>query len=257
MKKEGYSVIIKEKGVRNMEKLFSDVERLFEIEMLLADHENTCRDLVEDAAYEESELKYAKVQLLSLESPDFFLRLMPAKLEKKKEAAQAEVRSHTAALEKVKRGLENRRITIAQLEEEYQFLLPRRAEYEAGKGSFPLELEQHLVCTAGIRLAEKILFFLGEARKHMTGEARRGETTHGYQLQGNRKLEFLSNAAQDAKKLKELLDNLPSPVQLKGSYLSWPDHYVIEPTTPYAQMDRLNMAVDTLRDLRRQLKERL
>jgi hypothetical protein len=56
--------------------------------MLLTDHENTCRDLVEDAAYEEDELKYAKVQLMSLDSPDFFLRLMPAKLEKKKELAQ-------------------------------------------------------------------------------------------------------------------------------------------------------------------------
>ena len=240
-----------------MQKLFQDLERLWEIETLLADLETSGRELKENADYEQDELRYAKIQLLSLESPDFFLRLMPAKLEKKKELAQSEVRSHTAALEKAKRELENNRITIAQLKEEYQALLPRRDAYEAGKGSFPPELEQHLVCTAGIRLADKILFFLGEARKHMTGEARRGETTHGYQLQGNRKLEFLSNAAQDAKKLKELLDNLPSPVQLKGSYLSWPDHYVIEPTTPYAQLDRLNMAVDTLRDLRRQLKELL
>ena len=240
-----------------MEKLFSDLERLLEIEMLLTDHENTCRDLVEDAAYEEGELKYAKVQLMSLDSPDFFLRLMPAKLEKKKELAQAEVRSHTTALEKVKWDLENMRSTIAQLKEEYQFLLPRRTEYEAGKGSFPPELEQHLVCTAGVRLSERILFSLEEARKHMAGEARRGETTRGTQLRGNRKLEFLSNAAQDAKKLKKLLDNLPSPVQLKGSYLSWPDHYVTEPTTPYAQLDRLNMAKDTLRDVRKQLKELL
>ena len=237
-----------------MDKLFSDLERLLEIEVLQTDLENACLVLAEDVDYEEDELRYAKIQLLSLESPDFFLRLMPAKLEKKKEAAQAEVRAHTAALENAKRELENKRITLAQLKEEYQTLLPRRAEYEAGKGSFPAELEQHLVCSAGIRLSERTVFFLQEARKHMTGEAIRGQTTHGHQLRGNRKLEFLTKAADDAKKLKELLDHLPSPLALKGSYLSWPDHYVTEPTTPYAQLDRLNMAVATVRDVRDQLK---
>lgn len=237
-----------------MEKLFQDLERLWEIETLLADLENTCLELEEDVVYEQDELRYAKIQLLSLDSPDFFLRLMPAKLERKKELAQAEIRAHTAALEKAKRDLENKRITIAQLKEEYQSLLPRRVEYEAGKGTFPEELEQHLVCTAGIRLSDRILFFLKEARKHMTGETIRGETRHGYQLKGNRKLEYLSNAAQDAAKLQALLDSLPTPPKRKGSYLSWPDHYVTEPTTPYAQIDRLNMAVDTVRDVRNQLK---
>lgn len=257
MQKAGFYAIIKEKGVLDMEKLFSDLERLLEIESLMPDLENTRRELEEEVAYEKSELNYAKVQLLSLDSPDFFLRLMPARLEKKKELAQAEVRAHTSALENVKRELENKRISLAQLQEEYQTLLPRREEYEAGKGSFPAELEQHMVCTAGIRLAERILFFLEEARKHMAGDAKRGEAKYGSQLRGNRKLEFLSEAARDAKKLKELLDNLPSPLTLKGSYLAWPDHYVIEPTTPYAQLDRLNMAVDTVRDVRRQLKELL
>lgn len=240
-----------------MQKLFVDLERLLEIEALQIDLENACRDLAEDVDYEKDELRYAKVQLLSLDSPNFFQKLMPAKLEKKRELAQAEVRTHTAALEKAKRELENKRLTLEQLKEEYQALLPRRQEYEAGKGTFPPELEQHLVCSAGIRISEKILFFLGEARKHMSGEAIRGETRNGYQLKGNRKLEFLSGAAENAKKLKELLDDLPSPVRLKGSYLSWPDHYVTEPTTPYAQVDRLNMAVDTVRDVRKQLKELL
>lgn len=240
-----------------MEKLFRDLERLAELEMLLADHENACQELRKDVEYEKGELKYAKVQLLSLDSPDFFLRLMPARLEKKREIAQAEVRTHTAALEKAKRELDEKQYSLAQMKEEYQALLPRREEYAAGKGTYPAELEQHLVCTAGIWLSERILFFLKEARKHMSGEAIRGETSHGYQLKGNRKLEFLAAAAQDAKKLREYLDNLPTPIQLKGSYLSWTDHYVTDPTTPYAQVDRLNMAVDTVRDVRNQLRELL
>jgi hypothetical protein len=240
-----------------MDKLFSDLERLLEIEVLQTDLENACLVLAEDVDYEEDELRYAKIQLLSLESPDFFLRLMPARLEKKKELAQAEVRAHTAALEEARRALESRRFTIDTLKEEYQSLLPRREEYAAGAGSFPEDLEQHLVCASGIRLAERILHSLSQARNHMTGEARRGETTRGSQLLGNRKLEFLSKAAEDARKLQELLDHLPSSLQLKGSYLSWPDHYVTEPTTPYAQMDRLNMAVDTVRDVRNQLRELL
>ena len=240
-----------------MQTLFHDLERLFEIEVLLAEQENAITEFEEDVAFETDELRYAKVQLLSLNSPNFFLRLMPAKLEKKKELAQAEVRAHTTALEKAKLELDNKRITIERLKEEYQVLIPRRTEYEVGKGTYPPELEQHLVCTSGIRLSERIIFFLQEARKHMTGEAIRGQTSRGSQLRGNRKLEFLSNAAQDTKKLKELLDNLPSPLQLKGSYLSWPDHYVTEPTTPYAQLDRLNMAVDTVRDVRNQLRELL
>lgn len=120
-----------------MEQLFRDLERLWEIEALLADHEAACQNLEEDVEYEKGELNYAKIQLLSLDSPDFFLRLMPARLEKKKELAQAEVRTHTTALEKAKRELENKRISLAQLQEEYRALLPRREEYEAGKGSFP------------------------------------------------------------------------------------------------------------------------
>lgn len=245
-----------------MENLFQDLERLWEIEMLLSEHETACQDLEEDVAYEEDELRYAKVQLISLDSPDFFLRLMPAKLEKKKELAQAEVCAHTTALEKARRELENKRITLAQLKEEYQSLLPRRAEYEAGKGTFPPELEQHLVCSAGIRLAEKILFYLEDAAKYMRGDSKRGDVAHcdttlARHVRGSRKLEFLSCAAEDAKKLKVLLDQLPTPLTLKGSYLSRPDHYITEPTSVFAQMDRQNMAVDTVRDVRRQLKELL
>ena len=82
-----------------MDKLFQDLERLFKIEALLSDLENACKESEEAVAFETGQLRYAKVQLLSLESPDFFLRLMPARLEKKKELAQAEVRAHTAALE--------------------------------------------------------------------------------------------------------------------------------------------------------------
>ena len=54
-----------------------------------------------------------------------------------------------------------------------------------------------------------------------------------------------------------ILDHLPMPIQVKGSYLSWPDHYITEPTSVYAKMDRQNMAVDTVRDVRRQLQELL
>lgn len=245
-----------------MQKLFADLERLLEIEAIQTDLENACRDLAEDVDYEKDELRYAKVQLLSLDSPNFFQRLMPAKLEKQRELAQAEVRTHTAELEKAKRELENRRITLEQLTEEYQMLLPRRQEYEAGKGTFPPELEQHLACSAGIRLADRILFYLEDAAKYMRGDSKRGDVAHcdttlARHVRGSRKLEFLSKAADDAKKLKELLDRLPTPLTLKGSYLSWPDHYITEPTSVYAQMDRQNMAVDTVRDVRKQLKELL
>jgi chromosome segregation ATPase len=152
-----------------MDKLFQDLERLFEIEALLSDLENACKESQEAVAFETGQLRYAKVQLLSLESPDFFLRLMPARLEKKKELAQAEVRAHTAALEEARRELESRRFTIDTLKEEYQSLLPRREEYAAGAGSFPEDLEQHLVCASGIRLAERILHSLSQAPNHMTG----------------------------------------------------------------------------------------
>ena len=91
----------------------------------------------------------------------------------------------------------------------------------------------------------------------MRGDALRGEVKNGHQLQGNRKLEFLSEAAGYAKQLKETLDWLPTPLVLKGSYLSWPDHYITEPTTPYAQLDRVEAALNTVRDVKNQLNELL
>ena len=242
-----------------MEKLFQDLERLLELEAAISKNEADCQVLKEEIGYEEDELRYAKIQLLSLDSPDFFLRLMPARLEKKREAAQALVRSHTIALEEAKRSLEARRYSLEQLQAEYAALLPRREEYAAGKGSYPAELEQHLLCTEGIRLAEKILFYLEDAAKYMRGETVRGndtdgDTTQGQFLRGSRKLEFLAEAAKNAKQLKEVLDRLPTPVNLKSSYLSRPEHYITEPTSLYAQMDRQNMAVDTVRDVRNQLR---
>lgn len=233
-----------------MEKSFQDLERLWEIETLLTDYDISCQELEEDVKYEKDELKYAKVQLLSLDSPDFFLRLMPARLEKKRELAQAEVRSHTAALEEAKRALEAERYALESLKEEYQALLPRREEYAAGKGSFPAELERHLVCVKAIQVSGRVLFFLDEARKHM-----RGVSDKAIALRGNRKLEFLSNSAGDAHLLRGLLDELPNSINIKGSYLTWPDHYITEPASPYAQLDRFEMAQDTVRDVRRQLRE--
>lgn len=243
-----------------MDKLFHDLERLLELEALIADCEVSCRELEEEIEYEKDELRYAKIQRLSLESPDFFLRLMPARLEKKKELAQTEVRSHTTALEKAKRDLELKNHALGELKKEYEVLLPRREEYAAGRGSFPAELEQHLICAEGIQLAQRILFSLEKGANYMRGDALRGndkdgDTTLGQHVRGSRKMEFLSAAAQDAKKLREVLDRLPTPIQINGSYLSWPDHYITEPTSVYAQMDRQNMAVDTVRDVRRQLRE--
>ena len=233
-----------------METLFQDLERLLEIETLTYDHEASCAALEADVAYENDELRYAKVQLLSLDSPNFFLKLMPAKLEKKRELAQAEIRAHTAALEKAKRDLEAKRYALEALEQEYQSLLPRREEYAAGKGSFPAELEQHLACCEGIHVAGRVLFYLAESKKHQ-----RNHTRNDFGWDDNRQMEFMSMAAQEAKKLKELLDRLPTPLTLKGSYLSWPEHYITEPTSYYAQMDRMNLAIDTVRDVRRQLRE--
>lgn len=245
-----------------MEKLFQDLERLLEIEALMADCEVSCRELEEEIEYEKDELNYAKVQLLSLDSPDFFLRLMPARLEKKRELAREVVRDHTTALEKAKREMEEKQYSFGALKAEYTALLPRREEYAAGKGTFPPELEQHLICAEGIQLAQRILFYLENGANYMRGDALRGndkdgDTTLGQHVKGSHKLEFLSAAAQDAKKLREVLDRLPTPIQIKGSYLSWPDHYITEPTSVYAQMDRQNMAVDTVRDVRRQLRELL
>lgn len=243
-----------------MEKLFQDLERLLEIEVLTADCEAVCRELEEDIAYEKDELRYAKIQLMSLNSPNFFQKLMPAKLENQREQAASQVRAHTAALEKAQRELEAKRFSLDTLKAEYETLLPRRKEYTAGKGTYPAELEQHLACFEGIQLTRRILFYLENGAKYMRGDALRGndkdgDTTLGQHVRGSRKLEYLSAAAQDSKKLREVLDRLPAPIQIKGSYLSWPDHYITEPTSPYAQMDRQNMAVDTVRDVRRQLQE--
>ena len=102
---------------------------------------------------------------------------------------------------------------------------------------------------AAIAAAERVLSFLEEARHWMQEDVRyKGVRPN------NRKMECLAEAAANAKRLVEILNMLPEGCASAGGYLRSPEGYVDAVTTEYAKLDRLNNAVNQVRETRNQLR---
>ena len=70
-------------------------------------------------------------------------------------------------------------------------------------------------------------------------------------------MEFLALAQEQAGILMQLVSMLPEGTLVPGSYLRNPDYYIRGVTSEYAQVDRLNNAIDQVRQHRRSWKEML
>ena len=143
---------------------------------------------------------------------------------------------------------------------EYEDLRNSKTAYDNAKASYLLrsdsqeefiaELDTAIIRTQGIQSTGRILAFLEEARGWMEIDAVRKGVS-----EDNRKLEFLSKAASEAEILHSLLTQLPGNPISSPNYLLYPEHYITQPTSEFAQLDRLNLACDHVRTIRNQLRE--
>lgn len=195
--------------------------------------------------------------LNALENPNFFQRLL-GKVEEKKEKAGKQLREVTAALNAAQWELKDLEEKITAGKRELESLAGSREDYAQAKrdtnltslqeGQLVME-EIAAFAPVAIAAADRILEALEEARPWAQEDAR----SRGVRPE-NRKLEFLSRAEENAKRLCAILSILPEGVAGMGSYLRAPGSYITGVTSECGQLDKLNQALDQVRETRNQLQ---
>lgn len=196
-------------------------------------------------------------ELEKLDNPNFFRKLM-GRAEKKRELLSRQLReinsAHTAALWELE-ALDRK---IGEGQRELEILSGSREAYEAarkeavlnpGQESRLMMEEISAFAPAAMETASRVLEALEDARFWMQQDAVRKGVG-----EGNRKMEFLSDAEEAARYLCDILDVLPEGVATVGSYLRAPKDYIYGVTSEFKQLDRLNQAQEQIRTVRNQLK---
>lgn len=196
-------------------------------------------------------------ELDHLESPGFFRRLL-GRVEEKKDRLGQQLREVTAALNAAQWEQQDLQQKIEAAKEELSALSESRELYTVAKENASLSTmeESQLVMEeiasftpAALAAAERVLDALEEARHWMQEDVRyKGVRPN------NRKMECLAEAADNAKRLVEIIAMLPEGCASVGGYLHAPEGYVDAVTTEYAKLDRLNNAVNQVRETRNQLR---
>lgn len=217
------------------EELLSAYGRYLELEQLLPNWQQELQDKNDALQEAKEEMNWQKLQLIGAENPNFFQRLL-GNWEAKIEKAQEEVRAATAEYEKQKWD-------IAQLAEDmqaYQQMLPLNQQ------------EARYLAPAAIVAASECLAALEAASPWVRRDAHTTRISSG-----NRRMELLAKAQSHAETLMRLLSLLPEGTIVPGRYLRDPDNYIRGVTSEYAQMDRLNYAMDQIREHRRSWRDML
>lgn len=245
--------------MENMEKLAADLIRFTELETRISELDAECTGLKEDLNFYGEKAQTARSKVNALENPGLFTRLL-GRVEEKRESAWQALRDASAAQERARQSLQNCESALESAKAEYEDLRNSKTAYESAKASylfrpdaqeeFVIELDTAIIRAQGIQSAGRILSFLEEARGWMEIDAVRKGVS-----EGNRKLEFLSKAASEAEILHSLLSQLPGNPIPSPNYLLYPEHYITQPTSEFAQLDRLNLAFDHVRSVRNQLRE--
>jgi len=231
----------------NREELLCAYCRYLELEGAVPDWQFQLQEKKEELEAAKAELNYQKVQLLSAQNPDFFQRLF-GRWEAKVEKAQETVRAATAELEKRKWEIAQLETTLTEGQQEFDRLAQQADEY---RQLLPLEREEvHYLAPAAIATASRCLEALEAAAPWVRRDARTIRVGSD-----NRRMEFLARAQSYAERLVALSALLPEGMIDLGNYLRNPDYYIRGVTSEYAQVDRLNNAIDQVRDHRRYWKE--
>lgn len=197
-----------------------------------------------------SQVRVAQWELDRLERPGFFQRLKGDIEDKKAEAyrefraAQVKYQNAQAEVELRTRELEDSRAELAALSGSWDAFLREKGNADLA------DEERQLLAGIGIGLANDCLDALEQARPWMQMDVR-----YTYVREDNRKLEFLGIARERAGRILAILEQLPEGSVEISQYLRSPDGFILGVTMEYKQLDRLNLAIDQIRGVRRQLKE--
>lgn len=198
-----------------------------------------------------------KWDLDHLENPGFFLRLL-GKAEEKKEKLSKQLREVTAAVNAAQWELEALDKRIEAGKQELQALCGSREAYVRAKGSAALSMAQEsqlmmqeiaVFTPVAIAAADRVIEALENARPWMQKDVR-----YTGVFSDNRKMEFLALAAENARRLVEILGIMPEGCANVGSYLRAPEGYVDAVTSEFGKLDRLNNAANQVLETRNQLR---
>ena len=233
----------------NREELLRAYSRYLELEGLLPDWQLQLQEQKEELEDAKAELHYQKVQLLSAQNPDFLQRLFRT-WEAKVEKAQETVQAAAAEYEKRKWEIAQLETKLAEGQREFDDLSQNVDDY---RQMHPLAREEwHYLAPAAIGEASRCLEDLEAAAPWVRRDAR--TTRVG---SGNRRMEYLARAQVHAQRMVALSSLLPEGTFDLGNYLRNPDYYIRGVTSEYAQVDRLNNAMDQVRHFRNRWKELL
>lgn len=196
-------------------------------------------------------------ELDNMENPGFFRRLL-GKTEEKKDRLGQQLREVTAALNAAQWEQQDLQQKIESAKTELETLSYSRKTYIEEKNrtilttmqESQLAMEEIASFTpAALAAADRIIASLEEARHWMQEDVRyKGVRPN------NRKMECLTEAARNSARLVEIIAMLPEGCASVGSYLRAPEGYVDAVTMEYAKLDRLNNAVNQVRETRNQLR---
>lgn len=198
-----------------------------------------------------------KWDLEHLENPGFFQRLL-GKTEEKKEKLTKQLREVTAALTAAQWEREEAEKRLEAGKQELEALTGTLEAYARAKREANLTMMQEsqlmmeelaAFTPAAIAAADRVIEALEEARPWLRADVRYTGVSSA-----NRKMESLALAAENAGRLVEILRMMPEGCANVGSYLRSPEHYVDAVTSEYGKLDRLNNAVDQVRETRNQLR---
>ena len=242
-----------------MEKLvrkLHDYGRLLELEDGIPQLEQERQELKERIGELRLNRDQKQWDLEHLETPGFFRRLL-GKVEEKKEKLTKQLREVTAALNAAQWELEEMDKRLEAESQELEALRGSRERYARAKQEAVLTsmeegqllMEELAAFTpAAIAAADRVIASLEAARPWMQKDVRYTGVSSA-----NRKLEYLAQAAENARRLLEILSIMPEGCASVGSYLRSPEGYVDAVTMEYAKLDRLNNAISQVMETRNQL----
>lgn len=238
-------------------KKLKDYSRFLELEDSIPYQEARIPELKDRLKEMKWNLRQKELELLQLQEPNFFQRLL-GRAEEKKEKLSKQIREITAAETAARWELDDLLKQIEAGKQELENLAGSREAYEAAKAEATLNLGQEsrlmmeeitAFVPVALETAWHILEALEDARPWMGRDAVSNRV-----WEGDSKMECLGKAEAAAIRLRGILSVLPEGVADVGSYLQDPDAYIRGVTSEFKQLDRLERAQEQIRNVRNQLK---
>ena len=198
-----------------------------------------------------------ELEFLQWKEPNFFQRFF-GRAEERQERLGQQIREIKAAFTAAQWELEGLEKKITAGKQELETLAGSRQAYETAKAETALTVAQE-----SRLMMEELSAFVPVAQQTVNRALEALEDAHFWMGrdarttrvgQDNRKMECLYRAQDCTRRLLEILSALPEGVASPGSSFANLYDYVCGVTSEFKQLDRLNNAVEQLRNVRNQLR---